>query len=331
MRQLTFISISIICLFLMQGFTSFPSYKKKENLKEVQSPFLNSLFNDPQGIEESITIPLKRVGNLLLLEAKVDSTIGNFVFDTGAPGLVLNKTYFRDAQKVYNSGEAGISGISDNHYRKKINKLSISDLYFERINADVTELGHLENKKGVKILGLIGASFLKDFEAIIDLKKYTLQLYLVDKKGERISKKAFHREFKEKYKLQFANNVICIKANIGSKPVSFCLDTGAESNVLDISCSNEILETVTITKRVEVRGASTQVAEVFYGIMNEFEMDSLRLNKMNVLLTDLSYLRQVYGINIQGMLGYDFFEKGLISINIRKKELGILLHKEGLQ
>ena len=46
----------------------------------------------PQGDFETLVIPLKRAQNLLLVEAKVDSIEGNFILDTGAPYLVLNKT-----------------------------------------------------------------------------------------------------------------------------------------------------------------------------------------------------------------------------------------------
>jgi predicted aspartyl protease len=44
--------------------------------------------------QDKIVIPLVRVSNLFMVEATVDGQTGNFVLDTGAPGLVLNQTYF---------------------------------------------------------------------------------------------------------------------------------------------------------------------------------------------------------------------------------------------
>ncbi len=41
------------------------------------------------------TIPFTRAGNLILIQATVDTVQGNFILDTGAPNLVLNLTYFR--------------------------------------------------------------------------------------------------------------------------------------------------------------------------------------------------------------------------------------------
>jgi len=43
---------------------------------------------------QTVTIPIKRAGNLIIVEAQIDSIAGNFVLDTGAPYLVLNATYF---------------------------------------------------------------------------------------------------------------------------------------------------------------------------------------------------------------------------------------------
>ncbi len=43
----------------------------------------------------SCIIPFTRVEKLILIKGRADSTEGNFIFDTGAPGLVLNVSYFR--------------------------------------------------------------------------------------------------------------------------------------------------------------------------------------------------------------------------------------------
>ncbi|MBK7441147.1 MAG: hypothetical protein IPI65_06360 [Bacteroidetes bacterium] len=62
----------------------------------VSMPDVDKGFDDPipQGEFDELFIPLKRVQNLFLIEARVDSLVGNFILDTGAPHLVLNKTYF---------------------------------------------------------------------------------------------------------------------------------------------------------------------------------------------------------------------------------------------
>src|ERR1700753_4525395 len=55
---------------------------------------------------KTLVVPIKRAGNLIIVEATIDNLEGNFVLDTGAPYLGLNKTYFRDAPHV-DDQEAG--------------------------------------------------------------------------------------------------------------------------------------------------------------------------------------------------------------------------------
>lgn len=52
---------------------------------EVQ-PIVPPVFDDaiPMGNFERLEIPLKRINNLFLIEARIDSLEGNFIFDTGA-------------------------------------------------------------------------------------------------------------------------------------------------------------------------------------------------------------------------------------------------------
>ena len=60
----------------------------------------------------SCVIPFTRAGNLILIQAKADTSTGFFVFDTGAPGLVLNLTYFRNYPTTNPVESGGITGAT---------------------------------------------------------------------------------------------------------------------------------------------------------------------------------------------------------------------------
>jgi hypothetical protein len=49
---------------------------------------------------------------------------------------------------------------------------------------------------------------------------------------------------------------------------------------------------------------------------------------METILCSMVSMSQKYGYPIDGMLGYDFFMKGKIYINLVKKEMGICLKTE---
>ena len=58
------------------------------------------------------------------------------------------------------------------------------------MQADVSNLNHLENRAGVKILGLFGFNMFKNFEIVIDGNNNMLQLFRIDRNGARVNSKA---------------------------------------------------------------------------------------------------------------------------------------------
>src|SRR5882757_11370346 len=83
---LLFFAVALAGIYPCKAFTDTTKYR-------IVIPGL-----DPVVTSDSSTcvIPFSRAGNLILIKAKADTTEGNFVLDTGAPGLVLNLTYFRN-------------------------------------------------------------------------------------------------------------------------------------------------------------------------------------------------------------------------------------------
>jgi predicted aspartyl protease len=283
----------------------------------------------PMGELESVVIPLKRVGKLFLMEAKIDNITGNFLFDTGAAQLVLNSTYFRKYMTTVSGEGGGITGATGAIQHTQIKRLDVAGLLYSNVPADVSDLGHIENRRGVKVLGLFGVSMLKGLEMVIDINRNELRLYRLDKSGNRVSSR--NNEFRADVteKIEFYHNILFVKARIGGKILDFCLDTGAESNVLNSYASKKVLSTVTILRRSDLMGVGSGEAEVLLGKLNDFEMGAHSIPNMQTIIASLDALSAAYGYPVDGMLGYDFFEKGEICINLVKNELKISFTKTG--
>ncbi|PLW98831.1 MAG: hypothetical protein C0593_04695, partial [Marinilabiliales bacterium] len=218
-------------------------------------------------------IPLKKAGNLILVDATVDGVQGTFVFDSGAQGIVLNATYFRDSKKTFDTHSAGISTKKINKQTKKIDRFELGGLVFEKIKADVINLGHLENSRNIKIHGLIGAMLIKEFETTIDIRNLQMTMRPIDRKGNLLEQFNDTIKYHTQQKIRYANNIIVTTIPINGKDVCFCLDTGAEHNVIDYHNHNNIMETISVTNRKILRGAGEEKIEVLYGIMNQFYIE----------------------------------------------------------
>ena len=291
--------------------------------------FPDMMSDEPLGDFQSITIPLKRAGRLFLIEAQVDGQIGNLVFDTGASGLVLNKTYFRKYVTEEKQAGGGITGGPDKMHRIKISRIDISGLYYKDLYADITDLGHIENRRGVKILGLFGLNMITSFEVIFDANNNELQLIRIDKNGLRLDKTKPTIKFDFTQSIETQHNIMTIKGKIGDKILNFCLDTGAESNVLSSTIPKKVMNTVQISRRSSLGGAGAATTEVLYGTMQEFEIGKHQFGNMETVVTSLDAMCESYGCNIDGMLGYDFWQKGIFQINFEKKEISFSLGKGG--
>lgn len=281
---------------------------------------------DPKGAFTAIRIPLKRVGKLFLIEASIGDQTGNFVFDTGASKLVLNHTYFRKDIWEAEERACGITGGVQKVYQTRVPRLDISDLYFENVLADVINLGHIENQRGVKILGLFGLNLFRNLEMVVDVSRCELMLYRIDKNGKRFGAIADTLQTSLVSRINMAGDVAFVSALMGGKSVNFCLDTGAEANVLSSSCCRKVLDTVTISKLSGLSGSGSSQSEVPYGTMNDFILCGQPLQPMETIIMDLAPLNLAYNYPLGGVLGYDFFKKGIVSINLVRKELSVCLN-----
>ena len=324
--------VHIICLILIISFVipinqtiAYNNKPHNENVFTIKR--LTNNYYTPVLESDSVTIPLRRVGRLFLLEAHVDDQIGNLIFDTGAMGLVLNKIYFRNHLAIDDHNSNGINGSISSVINTTIDNVTISELKYKNVKADLTDLGHIENKRGVKILGLLGLSMIRGYEILIDFNRSQLKLYKIDKKGERVNAavNSFHPDLTQP--IETSNNILFLRGTIGGKRLNFCLDTGSETNVISNRSSNEVLSTINITRRSNVQGSGSKNNEVLYGNMSNFVFGNRTFTEMETIITNLDALSEAYGVKIDGVLGYNFLNKGVVCINMGKKQLSICFTK----
>jgi hypothetical protein len=282
----------------------------------------------PDGIYMT-NIPLKRAGRLFVLEASIDGVTGNLIFDTGASRLVLNSTYFRNYWSVKGTDAGGVTGSAGSVRRTSVKKFQLSGLTYLNIPADVADLGHIENRRGVKVLGLFGSSMLRDMESVIDLAANQLKLYRLDRSGKRIGSASGTFNADLITKVQIVQDVVFITATIGTKELNFCLDTGAESNMLSSNAPKKVMSTVSILRRSDLRGVAGQGSDMLYAALGDFNLENRKITGMQAILASMEEMSAFYNFQVDGMLGYDFFEKGIISLNPVTREMGIQFRKGG--
>ena len=258
-----------------------------------------------------------------MIEARADTTTGNFILDTGAPGLVLNITYFRNYPTVLPASGGGITGSIPAVAHTTVGKFSFGAIKYNNLQANVINLGHIEDTRGMKIFGLLGVNLFKQFEMIIDYQRSVIYLHLIRRKESAIYKSEMLEDTLayNTFPIDITENKIITRAEVSGKKLNFILDTGAESNVLDSRLPNRIFENVTISRRVTLSGTGSEKVEALYGDLKNLKIGNKTMEPLPILITNLEQMCLSYDYCIDGMLGFDFLSQHKIGFNFVKREM----------
>ncbi len=309
---------SLLCIqLLLASGSGLSGYSEQPDLVETEVQ-----------AETTNRIPLRRAGRLLLIEGQIDTLRGFFVFDTGAPYLVLNKTYFRNLKENQSVFASGITGNTSTVESALIDELTFHSMTYRSVPADVIELGHIENARNVKILGLMGLSMFTDFEMELDLEKNVLTLNKLDKKGFSIVSGQNPARTDIEEKISYDGACLTVKAKTGGKNMRLCIDTGAEINAINTDSHPDIIKSVEITGRSKLMGTGSASVEIFYGNMGELEIGSQILRNLGTVITQMDDLSDGYGRRIDGILGFEYFNRGIVTINMKREVMTMTTYQE---
>lgn len=288
-------------------------------------------LNDPvvSADTPSCDIPFNRVGNLIVVQAKVDSLEGNFILDTGAPGLILNMTYFRQypsASPGAQDESGGITGEVAFANPTDIAKLNLGTFKYSRVQADRIDLGHIENSRGIRVLGLLGMNLFKRFEMIIDYENNLVHLHLINKKETKTYKHELLNDTAKyhEFPIDVKDNKLYTYGEVAGKKLTFIIDTGAESNILDSRLPNKVLENVTINSRIMLSGTGNTKVEALTGDIKNIKMAKLEIGTLSVIVTNLEKMCRAYDDQcLDGLLGFDFLSLHKIGFNFVNRKMYI--------
>jgi hypothetical protein len=313
-------------LFIV-GFHNAPQNSERPiptipTLEKNQNDLLNLFLKEDSS---SCVLPFNRVGNLILVKAKVDSTEGNFILDTGSPYLVLNIVYFRNYATTVASNEhqTSVSGSASLVERATIKEFSFGSLNYYWEKADMIDLGHIENSKGIKILGLIGLNLLDRCEIIIDNTQNLIYIHKIGKKESKTYKSAQLADGSSfvTMPIMIENQKIVVKTEMAGKKLQFVLDSGAETNILDSRLSEKVFEYVDITGRTNVRGTDNTIIEALLGNLKGMKMGTQNMENLPVLITNLEKTCFSDASCANGVLGLDFLPLQKIGFNFVTRKM----------
>lgn len=304
------------------------------NSRSTENAYLKHINNlEFKGVDyiskdsNSFTIPFSLAGNLIIVRAKADNEDGNFILDSGCPTLVLNLTYFRDYPKTSESDDdtKGITGGIANVEHTYVKELTFGTKKEFNVNADIISLAHIENKRNIKVLGLIGMKFIDDTEMIIDYEKRLIYFHVIGKFETKNYKSKLLNDTSKFSPLPFdiLDNRIVVKSEVGGKTLKLIIDCAAETNILNTKLPNSVFDKLLITGNITLLGAGSAKVEAIKGDLTDFKIGTKTINSLPFIVTNLDKTCFSYGGCIDGVLGFDFLGIQKVGFNFIKREMYI--------
>ncbi len=271
-----------------------------------------------------IRIPFALTGTLITVRARIDTLEGNFFFDTGASGLLLNHRYLDKKNGTTAESGGGVTGKVRVLGASKIDTFQLDNMQVVDVPAEWIDMSHIERSKKTALIGIIGYRIFEGFEVLFDYEASRLVLIRTNAKGNPIEAlPGWEYQLLDSMPVVTAGHVAIIRLKFGSKSSrSFALDSGAEQNLLSVTTGKGFLkEHFDIRKRVKLNGAGKESIEVLSGQLLHAQIDTFHLKPMNTLLINMSEINATYQTEVDGILGYEFLSQRPLSINYKKRRV----------
>lgn len=277
--------------------------------------------------ENTVRIPFKTVGHLIVIKAGVNEREGNFIIDTGSETLLLNNVHFKHYNKRKYRTTTGVNNSIDKAYLKRLDHFFLKGFSISNIDADIVDLSHIEKSKKMELFGIIGYKVLKDYEVFIDFYLKQITLFKVDENGNRKDKHMLLEKITDSLAFRQKKHTIILDAFVNGKKLSFGLDSGAEINQLNSNVPKSVLENFRPVKRINMVGAGNGKKEVIAGKLYRVKLsETVYAGMMRTILTRLSGMYDAYGTHLDGIIGYEFLAGRRVLINYKKKKLYFIKH-----
>lgn len=287
-------------------------------------PIIHCNLAFPEAIQvnpNTVRIPFEWVGRIPAVTARIDTVEGTFFFDTGAERLLLNNRYFTGDTQVFGVTQYGVTGNDKDVFRKTVDTLQWDNLYLPNVKANVLDLSHIEAVRNMRVAGIIGYEVFKDYEIFLDYPSRLIVLTRLDDDGYRIDKDAFPEEPFDSLDFELANHGIVVKGSVDGQTLNFNLDTGAEINLLDRKVGRKVLKHFSVIKRVNLMGTGQDQIEVLAGTLSDVKCGKQWNGSMRTLLTSMDHLNTLFGMQVHGVLGFEYLRPRRTLINYKRQKL----------
>ncbi|MEQ8706833.1 MAG: aspartyl protease family protein [Phaeodactylibacter sp.] len=255
-------------------------------------------------------IPFRLVNNMVIVEARMNGTTGNFILDTGFPLSVVNPHQVEGLVRVpAPQAQSAFSGVP-----VSVDQFEWAGMERQDMKAVAMNISHLESTANQEIMGIIGAEVLQQVEVMFDFRNQVVLLY--DRKSSWL-----HEQHRPQFSLPFEleQGLPVLRTKMGGRTYRLGLDIGGRYNLM----REHLLETL---PREIVGRISRQQLLDFANMPDYFDkapVSDLTISGRSFDPTTFVFteLKKAISADVDGILGLDFLARYRFAINYHKKTI----------
>ncbi len=250
------------------------------------------------------------VQGFIIVQAQVNGQLGNYIIDTGSPGLVLNCKHFPEVGRLAKQ----INGIGGSIDTYEIDEVQFTwQEYNTEKSAYLIDLAYLERATMMTIHGLVGVDVFGNHRITINYQTHKIQLGSAEGKGCAPEQTWRFEIIKEAH-------LILIQLVVKGKKRTFVIDSGSKSNLIDRSVAEE-LSILKVIDSVAVIGADQSIVASKKVVIGDFEnLPSVHQN-LPFILYNMDFVNSISSMHIDGIIGHEFLQRFKMVIDKRRQNL----------
>lgn len=243
----------------------------------------------------------------LLMQGTLNNEMtGLFALDTGATNTQIDSIAAKKLHLIVQKNNV-ISGGGDNR-RHRVFKTKITNLHFNKftstdVDAYISDLSSMRVDKQ-RLVGLIGNTYLRQHQAIIDFKNDYLYLRNISTPNILSQLWLTATAYSQRKIKNTPDGHLIINVVVNRQFTDFLLDNGMPSTTLASAFTDKL--NLTLLKARDIGGSGGGSMSLFFTKINQLTVGSATCFPADVNVMDFKYIQ--VGAPISGVLGYDWLQ-----------------------
>lgn len=244
---------------------------------------------DTKSNEVNSTINFELHGGLMLVNATVDGQQGKYLFDSGAPAMVINREV-KSKTAVFTSVRGNIDA-----QEALVHEVVIGSIIRKDVEAWYMDLSDVERRLGIRVDGLLGADILSNYDLLIDYKDRTMSF--LDGSKFHNSNPLFTNVVAVPFE-SYYDNLPVVKIIIKGKTLRMSFDTGAGVSVIGEDA-------------IEISGTT----------IDRLQLGLVQVQSLPFIVSDMSEFKDKDGTGIDGILSVNALNVDRVLISSQKQRI----------